>query len=152
MPDINLAWDGAAWRCNQCHFHYAPVHTQYVDIHTSPFHTCPIPLTPEEIAEQKTEQERQQAEAIEIGKSLGWTIEDATKWIDALWKWNQAGRPKRTDEEGNYIVSICEACDKYKADEKRCRLCRCGVSTGNMAIFNKAKMGSEHCPDKIKKW
>ncbi len=96
-------------------------------------------LTPEQIAE-----------AIELGKSLGWTAEDAKNWAAALWKWNKAGRPVRTDEEVQYIVWICEICDDYKLDEKRCRICRCGISTDGMAIFNKARLATEHSPQN--KW
>ncbi len=104
----------------------------------------------QQIAGQEAQKKRQQAEAIELGKSLGWTGKDAKHWAAALLQWNKAGRPKRTDEEVQYIVWICEACEKYKADEKRCRLCRCGVSTGDMAIFNKARLATEHCPQN--KW
>ncbi len=111
-----------------------------------PRRNCPATRTPEAIAEQKAQAERQQTEAIELGKSLGWTAKDAKKWAAALYKWNKAGRPKRTDEEVAAIVVICEACEEYKADEKRCRICRCGVSTGGMAIFNKAKISTERCP------
>ena len=34
------------------------------------------PRTPEAIAEQKAQAEKQQAEAVEIGESLGWTAKD----------------------------------------------------------------------------
>ena len=115
-----------------------------------PRRKCLIPPTPEEIASQKAEAIRQEAEAIEIGKSLGWTFEDAIHWAVALVRWQKAGRPQRTDEEVQYIVWICEVCDDYKADEKRCRICRCGVSTGDMAICNKARLKTEHCPQN--KW
>ena len=89
--------------------------------------------------------EAQQKEAIEVGKKLGWSAADAKKWAAALLRWRVAGYPKRTDKEVQYIVWICEACEDYKADEKRCRICRCGVSTSGMVIFNKARLKTENC-------
>ncbi len=62
--------------------------------------------TPEAIAEA----EKQQAEAIEAGTKLGWTIEDAKKWAGALLRWRAAGYPQRTDEEVIEIVEICIGC------------------------------------------
>jgi len=101
-----------------------------------------VPPTPE----QKAEEERQQKEAIEIGEKLGWEVKHAIKYAGALSRWIAAGRPTRSDEEVEEIVARCEDCDKYKADEKRCRVCGCAVSTGGLAIFNKARLATERCP------
>ncbi len=138
------------YQCPICKWIY-PIYPKKSD--KPPRRNCPAtkkPPTPEEIASQKAEAIRQEAEAIELGKSLGWTFEDAIHWAVALVRWQKAGRPQRTDEEVQYIVWICEACDDYKADEKRCKICRCGVSTGDMAICNKARLATEHCPQN--KW
>ncbi len=110
-----------------------------------------VPLTPEEIASRKVEAKRQEAEAIELGKSLGWTFEDAIHWAAALVRWQKAGRPQRSNDEVKSIVKICEACEEYKADEMRCQICRCGVSRkSKLPIFNKAALETEHCPQQ--KW
>ena len=104
------------------------------------------PLTPEQSPEQQAEAKRLKAEATEAGEKLGWKPEHALKYAVALTRWIAAGRPIRTDEEVEEIVAICEDCDKYKTDEKRCRVCGCGVSTGGLAIFNKARLATERCP------
>ncbi len=137
------------WQCPICGWVYKPRRSTLL-CRKPPRRNCPIPPTPEAIAEQKAEAIRQQAEALELGKSLGWTIEDAIHWAMALVRWQKAGRPQRTDEEVQYIVAICEACDDYKANEKRCKICRCGVSTGDMAVCNKARLATESCPQQ--KW
>ena len=93
-------------------------------------------------------------------------IEDAQKKVDAdpasypailsqLWsfkealiKWNKAGRPTRTQEEVDRIHrEFCAVpCEWYDEGAGRCRGCGCKVTTGSIAIFNKIKMSTEHCP------
>ncbi len=104
------------------------------------------PPTPEEIAEKKAEAERQQKETTEAGEKLGWKPEHIIKYTRALARWIKAGRPTRTDEEVATIVAVCKGCDKYVVDKKRCSVCGCGVSTGGLAIFNKARLEMERCP------
>jgi len=102
---------------------------------------------PSEISEEeKAEQKRQQIEAIEEGKSLGWTTKHAVKYAKALMRWIAAGRPVRTDDEVAEIVAMCEACKHYKAKQKRCSVCGCRVSTGKLAVFNKCRLLTEFCP------
>lgn len=132
---FTLNTDGL-WQCPDCGW----VYKRKAD--KPPRRNCPASRTPEAIAEA----EKQQAEALEAGKKLGWTAGDAKKWAAALLRWRAAGYPVRTDEEVEYIVWICEDCGDYKADEKRCKICRCGVSTGGLAIFNKARLATERCP------
>ena len=136
------------WQCPDCEWVYKPRRPTFL-CRKPPRRNCPAKRTPEQIAEQEKQQAQLESDAIEAGKKLGWTAEDAKHWSVALAKWTAAGFPTRTDEEVEYIVWICEACDDYKADEQRCRICRCGVSTKGMAIFNKARLGTEHC-DKAK--
>lgn len=72
----------------------------------------------------------------------------------ALQQWIAAGRPERTKEEiENIISSHCAkkvtgkyTCDWYDSKKKRCRGCGCRVATNGMAIFNKVKMATENCP------
>lgn len=66
---------------------------------------------------------------------------------EALIKWNKAGRPTRTAEEVEHIHKThCSRCDWYDPEQKRCRGCGCKVTVGSIAIFNKLKMATEHCP------
>jgi hypothetical protein len=67
---------------------------------------------------------------------------------EALIKWNKAGRPTRTQEEVEHIHrEFCAVpCEWYDEEAKRCRGCGCKVTTGSIAIFNKVKMATEHCP------
>jgi len=70
-------------------------------------------------------------------------------WLyqEALRKWNSAGRPVRTEEEINAIhAEHCTGCSWYEKDKKRCRGCGCRVATSGVAVFNKIKMATEHCP------
>lgn len=67
---------------------------------------------------------------------------------EAILRWTRAGKPTRDDEEVKRIVdTICSKnCNWYDPKKKRCKGCGCKVTTGAMAIFNKVKMATEHCP------
>lgn len=66
----------------------------------------------------------------------------------AVKQWIIAGRPERTDAEVKQIhEDFCVKCDWY--DSQRCRGCGCAVKPEGMAIFNKIKMASEHCPKQL---
>jgi len=67
---------------------------------------------------------------------------------EALIKWNKAGRPTRTQEEVDHIHrEFCAVpCEWYDEGAGRCRGCGCKVTTGSIAVFNKIKMATEHCP------
>jgi hypothetical protein len=67
---------------------------------------------------------------------------------EALIKWNKAGRPTRTQEEVEHIHrEFCSVpCEWYDEGARRCRGCGCAVTTGSIAVFNKIKMATEHCP------
>ena len=75
-------------------------------------------------------------------------------WLykEALLRWNKAGRPKRSDEEVKELLEgHCKAaCSWFDPKQGRCKGCGCAVSEGSIAIFNKLRMGSEHCPQE--KW
>jgi hypothetical protein len=67
----------------------------------------------------------------------------------AVLNWAKAGFPVRTKEQVKDIAdNHCNAskCNKYK--DGRCTGCGCLVNQSNFALFNKAKMATEHCPDK----
>jgi hypothetical protein len=67
---------------------------------------------------------------------------------EALIKWNKVGRPTRTQDEVERIHrEFCSVpCEWYDEGARRCRGCGCMVTTGSIAIFNKIKMATEHCP------
>ena len=70
---------------------------------------------------------------------------------EAIIRWNKAGRPKRTDEEVKEILDThCKSCSWFDPEKNRCKGCGCAVSEGSIAIFNKLRMGTEHCPQE--KW
>ena len=73
-------------------------------------------------------------------------------WLykEALLKWNKAGRPTRTDEEVKAIhEKFCTPCAWYDKDKKRCKGCGCKVTVGAVAVLNKLKMATEHCPKEL---
>jgi hypothetical protein len=124
------------------------------------------PATPQEIIDVTD------PEIIEMVKDSGMDIGDITKaqtkiigngelppnyppismqlWTykEALIKWHKAGRPKRTQEEVEYIHSTfcASGCEWYDEDAQRCKGCGCAVTVGSLAVLNKIKMGTEHCP------
>jgi formamidopyrimidine-DNA glycosylase len=66
---------------------------------------------------------------------------------EAIIKWKKAGRPTRSKEEVDRIHNnYCLKCDWYDKEKKRCRGCGCKVTKSALAIFNKIKMATEHCP------
>jgi len=66
----------------------------------------------------------------------------------ALRKWQAAGRPVRPQEEVTRLHDEhCVKCDWF--ENGRCKGCGCKVSMGSIAIFNKLKMATEHCPKEL---
>lgn len=71
----------------------------------------------------------------------------AWKYTKAVSKWVMQGRPTRSKEEVETIYQThCRQCDWFNSTEETCRGCGCAVSTHEMAVFNKIKMGTEKCP------
>jgi hypothetical protein len=92
----------------------------------------------------------------EEGGKLGWTPQMIRRYASAITEWIAAGRPVRDDEEVKRIYEICagteennhtDKCPKFKADEGRCSVCGCRVRNAGLAILNKAKLSTAHCPD-----
>ena len=94
--------------------------------------------------------ERRQAEAIEAGKELGWTEEEATQYTHALMRWMAEGKPIRTDEEVVFCVEICQSnkCKKYKPDTNTCGAKQCGLLTPGLEIEKMARLAILGCPGK----
>jgi len=75
----------------------------------------------------------------------------ATKLLTNYWKavkkWIAAGRPTRDIESVQKIhKEFCTPCDWYDSKSQRCKGCGCQVKAKGMALLNKIKMKTEHCP------
>jgi hypothetical protein len=87
----------------------------------------------------------------EDGKEYPALTVQLMNYQNALRKWQAGGRPVRSPEEIKDILEThCKGCDWYDKEKSRCKGCGCRVSEGGMAIFNKIKMATEHCP--LEKW
>ena len=68
-------------------------------------------------------------------------------YTQAVAEWVAAGRPERSDEEVQRIYKEhCEPCSWRKRRSNICRGCGCRVAAYGMAVLNKIKMATEHCP------
>ena len=55
----------------------------------------------------------------------------------------KAGRPRRSPEQVESILTICRGCEHWRTDEQRCGKCGCWIR-------KKASWAQEHC--KLGKW
>lgn len=140
MTDCDFIKIDGFWVCQSCQWRYPRQSDK------PPRRNCHAKRTPEQIARAEAGLARLESDAIEAGAKLGWKPEHIKRWAGALLRWRSAGYPTRTDSEVTTIVAICAPCDQYAATEGRCRVCGCQVNTKGMAVFNKARMGSENCP------
>jgi hypothetical protein len=86
----------------------------------------------------------------EDGKEYPALTVQLMNYQNALRKWQAGGRPVRSPEEIKEILEThCKGCDWYDASSSRCKGCGCRVTEGGMAIFNKIKMATEHCPKEL---
>lgn len=79
---------------------------------------------------------------------------DGVKYTQAVWKWTQAGRPKRTAKEIEERFEICKRCPQFeqlkgKPWRGRCGVCGCylGRHKNRFVIGNKIAMKTEKCPE-----
>lgn len=71
----------------------------------------------------------------------------ATTYAEAIIEWTAAGRPERSqDEIDNIYDTYCSRCKRFNPENQRCLDCGCRVSNKGLAIFNKIRMATEHCP------
>jgi len=76
---------------------------------------------------------------------LGVTMTDVSHYAQAVAKWTAAGFPVRDQAEVERIeLELCQPCEKYVAG--RCKSCGCRVNQSSLAVANKIKMATEHCP------
>lgn len=77
-------------------------------------------------------------------------ITQANNYRLAVTRWIKAGRPKRTDDEIKIIhEKHCKKCDWYDKKSSRCKGCGCRVVPKGLALTNKLKMATEHCPRQL---
>ena len=68
-------------------------------------------------------------------------------YAEAVAEWTAAGCPRRTAEETEAIFRIfCRPCFLYDKPRRQCRECTCRVAPTGLAVFNKIKMATQHCP------
>jgi len=65
-------------------------------------------------------------------------------FANALARWTLAGMPRRTQEEIDERLAICQACDFLQNDH--CTKCGCACVESNRLI-NKLSLSTERCPD-----
>lgn len=107
---------------------------------------CSEPMKPLEFVEEPP------VESIPPEEVPNYPAMSMQMWLykEALVRWNKAGRPVRSAEEVEEIITAhCKPCDWYDAEAKRCKGCGCKVTTSSVAVFNKAKMLTEHCPKEL---
>ena len=70
-------------------------------------------------------------------------------YTEAVYDWNKAGRPTRSDEDVKRIYEEkCKPCERFF--KGTCSECGCKVNKSGVPLINKIKMGTESCP--LKKW
>jgi len=102
---------------------------------------------------EELEQEVLQREPTPEGEVPSYPPLSMQAWFykEALIRWNKAGRPKRSDDEVRELLDgHCKVCSWFDAEKNRCKGCGCAISESSIAIFNKLRMGTEHCPQE--KW
>lgn len=72
-----------------------------------------------------------------------------TNYGKAVKRWIVAGRPTRSKEEVKRIYDLCASCNWFDSESQRCKGCGCNVKPKGLAIFNKIKMLTEHCPRRL---
>ena len=71
----------------------------------------------------------------------------AMNYAAAVYKWNKAGKPKRSNSEVNRIHSqVCTPCPYYRHASLTCGKCGCSVNSKADALDNKIVMETENCP------
>jgi len=72
-------------------------------------------------------------------------VAQAGSLAKAVGRFVASGLQRVDDDAYRARLAICQSCDQYDADQKRCRLCGCKTSI-------KLRMASEHCPLDDPKW
>lgn len=71
----------------------------------------------------------------------------AVSYTEAVIEWTAAGRPEQSDKDVRRIFEEhCKPCKRFDSDRQRCLDCGCRVAEDGHVLFNKIKMGTQHCP------
>lgn len=71
-------------------------------------------------------------------------------YTEALIRWTAAGKPERADKEVERIFNeCCKRCGWLDPEKQICRGCGCRVAENGLAVLNKIKMATEHCPQEL---
>jgi hypothetical protein len=74
-------------------------------------------------------------------------VRQAISYTEALARWTAAGRPERSDKDVERIFhEHCKPCKWYDPKKHICRGCGCRVADSGVAVLNKIRMATEHCP------
>lgn len=77
-------------------------------------------------------------------------VSRAISYVEAVARWTAAGRPERSDKEVDQIFHRhCKPCGWFDPEKQICRGCGCRVADDGLAVLNKIKMATEHCPREI---
>ena len=75
----------------------------------------------------------------------------ARRYAAAILKWSRAGWSRRTPDEVKAIFRTkCLPCPERQRG--KCKKCGCRVSEGTIALVNKIRMATEHCPKTPAEW
>jgi len=77
-------------------------------------------------------------------------VRRAISYTAALTRWPTAGQPERSDKDVERIFNQhCKPCKWYDPEKQICRGCGCRVAENGVAVLNKIKMATEHCPREL---
>jgi len=77
-------------------------------------------------------------------------VRRAISYTEALTRWTTAGQPERSDKDVERIFhQHCKPCKWYDPEKQICRGCGCRVAENGVAVLNKIKMATEHCPREL---
>lgn len=137
MPTFEL--HEGKWKCPGCFMVYPLPSVK------APRHNCgaiPVEATAPSLPHPPSKLEREGTKSA-VDK-LGIKPEHIKHYIKALARWARKGFPTRTQEQVDITIALCESCEHYTGG--RCAKCGCCASRGYVAVLNKAKMATEHCP------
>lgn len=77
-------------------------------------------------------------------------VRRAYSYAEAVARWMAAGQPVRPDKEVERLFNEnCKTCKWFDPEKQICRGCGCRVAESGVAVRNKIKMATEHCPREL---
>ncbi len=78
-------------------------------------------------------------------------LKRAITYANAVSEWVATGRPERDAQQTAEIYERhCKLCSRYDPANGMCRACGCRVADKGLALTNKIRMATQHCP--LGKW